>query len=325
MIGCDPRDELSVHEAEFDEPTGIRASGGGIRVATRVAIHVLENVLRSDQVHDGRYSHCFVARRSHFIGAMAPHDLAIAGDGRTFFVSSRYSCVATLSPIHSFQLVWKPDFVTEVVAEDRCHLNGLVLDDGEPAYATAFGESNSIDGWREGVDGTGVVLGIRSGEVVCRGLTMPHSPRLHEGRLWLLNSGSGELGVSPLAASATTSFEPIASLPGYTRGLTFHGDLAFVGVSRPRDDSFAGLALHDRLTNDGHPARTGVAIVDIRSGRCVEWLWLEGEAREVYDVAVLPGVRCPAALPSQSQQALGLVTMERSPEHDPTQFQAPAL
>lgn len=313
LLGCDPRGKLSVDESDFDGPTGVCVNGGSLTLASRMTLHTLENVLRPEQLYEGRFSHCFVARRSHFLGELAPHDLVTATDGRALFVSSRYSCVATASRVHSFEMVWKPSFVTEVVAEDRCHLNGLVLRNGELAYATAFGESNSIDGWRQAVRGGGVVLCVRSDEVICSGLTMPHSPRVHEGRLWLLNSGAGDLGIVRTAASGANAFEPVASLPGFSRGLAFDGDLAFVGLSRPRFESFEGLELQDRL--GGEPeARTGIAVVDLRSRECVEWFWLEGEAREVYDVVTLRGVSCPTALPSDAEQASGLVTMESAPD-----------
>lgn len=306
LVGTDPDGGLSVADAAFEGPTGLCWRNGRLTVAARTALHSLENVLRPEQRYDGRFSHCFLARRSHFVGDLGLHDVAASAD-QTFFVSSRYSCVAIESAIHSFQLAWKPGFVTRIAAEDRCHLNGLALRHGEPAYATAFGESDVIDGWRDEVHGGGVVLDIGAGEVVCRGLTMPHSPRLHDGRLWVLDSGSGALGVVQPTSGV---FESVAFLPGFARGLALVGDLAFVGVSRPRYESFDGLELDDRLDRTGAEARTGVAVVDIDSGRCIEWLWLVDDTREVYDVAALRGVGCAVALTADAEEALGLITME---------------
>ena len=309
LVGCDLRGDLSVTEADFDGPTGVRASHGPLVVAARTALHTMVDVLHPEQLYDGRFSRCFVARKSHFIGELAPHDVALSADG-PLFVSSRYSCVATVSSTHSFRMVWRPRFVTKIVPEDRCHLNGLAVEDGELAFATAFGEADSIDGWRGDVAGGGVVLDTRSGEVVCRGLTMPHSPRVHDGRLWLLNSGAGELGLVRTASSGAAAFEPAASLPGFSRGLAFADEFAFAGVSRPRYESFRGLEVGDRLDRNDEQPRTGVAVIDTRSGERVEWFWLEDQAREVYDVAVLPGGGCAMAFPSDSTEAWGLITMD---------------
>ena len=83
----------------------------------------------------------------------------------------------------------------------------------------------------------------------CIALTtsMPHSPRLYGGRLWLLNSGTGELGVIDRAAGA---FTPVCLCPGYARGLAFIGRHAVIGLSRPRrNQTFAGLALDRRLAD----------------------------------------------------------------------------
>jgi uncharacterized protein (TIGR03032 family) len=308
FVGCDSTGELSIAAADFDGPTGVCASDGSLVLATRNAIVTLRNVLHPEQLYGGRFSHLFVARTSQFLGALSPHDVAIADD--IYFVSSRYSCVAAPSSIHSFSLEWLPSFVTEVVPEDRCHLNGLAVENGELAYATAFGVSNSIDGWRDGRVGGGVALSIRTGEIVCEGLTMPHSPRVHDDRLWLLNSGAGQLGCVRTASSGVGIFEVVASVPGFARGLALVGPFAFCGVSRSRHESFAGLELDDRFAGDHPEARTGVAVIDTRSGDCIEWLWLEGASREVYDIVALPGVRSATAFPADSTEALGLVTMD---------------
>jgi uncharacterized protein (TIGR03032 family) len=124
---------------------------------------------------------------------------------------------------------------------------------------------------------------------------MPHSPRLYDGKLWLLNSGVGELGV---VDPVDGTFTPVCFCPGYARGLAFIGRYAVIGLSRPRrSHTFAGLALDDRLSEKDAVARCGMLIVDIDSGNAVQWVRFEHTIDELYDVAALPRVR---ARPRQS-------------------------
>jgi uncharacterized protein (TIGR03032 family) len=184
--------------------------------------------------------------------------------------------------------------VTRYAAEDRCHLNGLAMDAGRPAYATCVGRSDANEGWREHrVDG-GLVIDVRNNEIVCSGLSMPHSPRVYRGKLWLLNSGTGELGsVDPQRGR----FEPVAFCPGYLRGLSFCGDFAIVGLSKQRQNrSFTGLDLDRRLADKGTSARCAVQVIDLTRGDVVHELRIDGVVEELFDTAVLPGVVNPGAV-----------------------------
>ena len=101
------------------------------------------------------------------------------------------------------------------------------MKDGRAAYVTAVSRSDVVDGWRDHrVDG-GIVIDVNTNAIVAEGLSMPHSPRWHQGRLWLLNSGTGEFGYVDLTAGR---FVPVSFCAGYLRGLAFHGDFA---LSRP--------------------------------------------------------------------------------------------
>lgn len=144
--------------------------------------------------------------------------------------------------------------------EDRCHLNGLALKDGSPAYVTAISSTNVTEGWRDHRQSGGVVIDIESNEIIGRGFSMPHSPRWHNGKFWLANSGTGEFGWVDLTSG---KFEPVAFYPGYVRGAAFHGNHAILGLSRPRDNkTFNGLALDDRLEKEQINARSGLVVVD---------------------------------------------------------------
>ena len=113
-----------------------------------------------------------------------------------------------------------------------------------------------------------------------------------DGKLWVLNSGRGELC---RVDEETGAREVVTFLPGFARGLAFHGPYAFVGLSLPRDGSFSGLELDGELAKRDAEPWCGVQIVDTRNGNIVEWIRLKGEVRELFDVFVLPGVSCPKA------------------------------
>jgi uncharacterized protein (TIGR03032 family) len=250
-----------------------------------------------------------VPRTVHVTGELDAHDVAVDGAGRPIFVNTRFNCLATVSDRYSFEAVWRPPFISALVDEDRCHLNGLAVHRGEPAYVTAVSRSDTIDGWRDRRAEGGVAIDVRSGAIVCEGLSMPHSPRLHDGALWLLNSGTGELGVVHLPANGSKGrFEPVAFCPGFLRGLAFHGRYAFVGLSKPRYRRFEGLALDARLTAADSEPWCGIQVIDLETRSCVDWFRIDGQVAELYDIAVIPGYACPMAVSPGSAEAASVVS-----------------
>ena len=234
----------------------------------------------------GRHDGCFLARQAHFTGSIMAHDLAwCAGD--LWVVNTLFSCLCVLRPEYSFVPRWRPSFISALAAEDRCHLNGLATDEHAPRYVTALGECDTAAGWRPGKASGGCLIDVAFGKVILRGLCMPHSPRLHQGQLWLLDSGRGTLNrCNPARGQVDT----VASLPGYTRGLDCFGRFAFVGLSRIRETSvFGGLPIAERRDE----LRCGVAIVDLGSGQTVAVLQFLSGVEEVFEVKVLPGFRDP--------------------------------
>jgi uncharacterized protein (TIGR03032 family) len=231
----------------------------------------------------------FVPREGRVTGRSDIHDIGmgeIDGARAPVFVNTLFSCLATVSDKASFRPLWRPKFISTLAPEDRCHLNGLAVAGGRPAFATALGRSDAPAGWREGKADGGVLLDVASGEAVAGGLSMPHSPRWHDGRLWVLESGKGEIGVVDLA---TGRVETVAQLPGFTRGLAFAGPYAFVGLSQVRESVFAGIPLGARLKE----RVSGVWVIDLRSGSTAGFLRFEDAIQEIFDVALLPGLRFP--------------------------------
>jgi uncharacterized protein (TIGR03032 family) len=240
------------------------------------------------------YDVAYVPRLAYTTGDLDVHDIAVAADGRVIFSCTLFGCIATVSERASFQPLWRPPFVSALVPEDRCHLNGLAMRAGVPAYVTVVADSDVVDGWRDRRQDGGCVIDVASGEVVARGLSMPHSPRWHRERLWVLNSGTGEVGWIDVA---TGKFEAIAFCPGYLRGLAFFGDHAVVTLSKPRHVTFHGLELDDRLKQRGAEPQCGLQVINLHTGAVVHWLRLEGSlVTELYDVVTLRDVRQPMAL-----------------------------
>jgi uncharacterized protein (TIGR03032 family) len=156
--------------------------------------------------------------------------------------------------------------------------------------------------------GGGVVIDVAEDRVVARGFSMPHSPRLHGGKLWLLDSGTGNFG---FADPASGKFEPVAFCPGYLRGLSFHGNFAIVGLSQPRENkTFAGLPLDEALAKRGAGPQCALMVIDLRSGATVHWLKIEGIVHELYDVVALPGIVRPMALGLKTDEIRRLLTIE---------------
>ena len=255
----------------------------------------------------------YIPRVGFTTGYIDVHDMAVDADGQLVFVNTMFGCLATLSERANFKPLWQPPFLSALVPEDRCHLNGLAMRDGRPAFVTVVSCSDVADGWRDKRQHGGCVLDIASGEIVCTGLSMPHSPRWYRDQLWVLNSGTGEFGKVDLSNG---HFEPIAFCPGYLRGLTFHGDYAIATLSKPRHESFQGLALDDRLSRKGAEPRCGLQIIDLRSGAVAEWLQLDGTlVTELFDSVVLPGVRQPMAVGFKTKEIERLILIENDDVH----------
>jgi uncharacterized protein (TIGR03032 family) len=280
-------DHLNTHFRAFRSPMGLALGDGG-RLAVGTTLQVWEfrdvpEVARRLEPA-GRHDACFLPRVSHVTGNVLVHEMSYGADRELWLVNTRFSCLATLDPEASFTPRWRPPFVTELEPSDRCHLNGMGMVDGRPKYVTALGATDAPAGWRTNKARGGVLMDVDTGETLCRGLSMPHSPRWHGGRLWVCESGAGTIGTVDLS---TGRYEAVAAAPGFTRGLDFAGDLAFVGLSQVRESAvFSGIPITDRLAPGERTC--GVCVVDLRRGAVVGLLKFTSGVQEVFAVAVLP-------------------------------------
>ena len=311
LVGRAPKGGMMINERFFRKAMGIQVSpdGSSILLATLFKLLKFENVLNEGQYINNVFDRCFVPRVTYTTGILDAHDIGAMDDGRIVFVNTRFNCLAVASERHSFNPIWKPPFISKIVDEDRCHLNGMALEKGKPRYVTAVSQSDTVDGWRDRRTDGGVVVDVDTNSVVCEGFSMPHSPRLHQGKLWVLNSGTGELGWVELGANAKAAkFHPIIFCPGFVRGLSFHGKFAFVGLSKPRYERFEGLALDDRLKKTDSEPWCGVQVIDLEKGTCAHWFRIDGPVAELYDVGVVPNASCAMSLGFATQEILQLIT-----------------
>jgi len=294
-------DRINTLFRTFNKPMGVAVAPQRLALGTTTAIWEFHDVpavavkLEPAGTHDA----CFLPRTIHFTGDVQMHEMAWAspdplspggrgqGEGELWFVNTRFSCLCTRSSAYNFVSRWRPPFISALAPQDRCHLNGLGMVNGKPRYVTALGHTDTPAGWREHKKDGGVLIDIESNEVVVAGLSMPHSPRWYNGQLWVLDSGSGSIGIVDRQAGR---YRPLAETPGFTRGLDFFGRFAFIGLSQVRETAvFSGIALTERLAE-----RTcGVWVLDIQTGRRVAFLRFEDAVQEIFAVQVLPGLRFP--------------------------------
>ncbi len=286
---------LNTHFRNLLKPMGLAIEGGKLAIGCSIDIWEFHNIPavcqkldEADENKDSSFKHdaCFLPRRSHTTGDVQIHEMAWV-DGELWFVNTAFSCLATRSEANSFEPRWRPSFVTELVPGDYCHLNGLAMRDGRVRYVTALGETNTPGGWRENKRDGGLLIDVDSNEIITRGLSMPHSPRWYRDQLWILESGNGGFGTIDLD---TGKYREIAQLPGFTRGMSFLGPLAFIGLSQVRESAvFSGIPLVERLEE-----RTcGVWVVNIETGETVAFCRFEDAVQEIFAVEVLAGCLFP--------------------------------
>jgi uncharacterized protein (TIGR03032 family) len=305
---------VNTHFRDFRGPMGFAFERGRFAIGTASEIWEFHDipgvatkldVAKSSALCDA----VFLPRCCNMTGDVHVHEMAwvpqpasasglpTANISELWFVNTRFSCLATRSDIYSFIPRWHPPFVTALTPEDRCHLNGMTLRDGEVRYVTALGDTDCLDGWRKNKRSGGILMDVTSNQIITQGLSMPHSPRWHNGRLWLLNSGDGGIGV---VDEMTGKYEEVCRLPGFTRGFDFAGPFAFVGLSQVRETAvFSGISIAEIPQKD---RCCGVWVVDLRTGQIAGFVKFTDGVQEIFAVRVLAGLRWPEVLNENQKQ-----------------------
>ena len=295
FVGLSPKGDIQMNAQSFPRCMGMWASPD----AQTLYLSHMYQILRFESTQDPALlkrgvDRAYVPRHGFTTGDCDIHDIAANKHGLPVFVNTLYSCLASSSPRYSFEPIWKPKFISKLAPEDRCHLNGLAMVDGQPRYVTCVSKSDVHDGWREHRHDGGMVIDITTDDVVAGGLAMPHSPRFYNGKLYVHNSGHGQFGYVDLK---TGKFEPIAFCPGYLRGMAFIDDFVVVGLSLSRNNiNFSGLPLDDALKKHNAEARCALHIINLNTGSVAHSMRLGGSVQEFYDVITLANTRLPVAL-----------------------------
>lgn len=285
--------DLCFDFCSFEKAMGVTRTPTGLALAAKHQIWSLSGqpALAAQIKPAGQYDIAFLSRSCHITGPVMAHDISWCNQ-RLVFVNTLCNCLASIEGNWSFTPLWIPPFIDDSTPGDRCHLNGVAIaeDGSAPAYVTMHAATNTENGWREHKTSGGVVMEVSSGNMLCQNLSMPHSPRLHRGELYVLNSGEGQL----LRINRHNGDrEVVAELPGYTRGLDLIGNTAIIGLSRIRETAvFGGLPIttkHDQL-------RCGIAFIDLSSGSLQGFCWFETGVEELFAVTTIPGYRSPIAV-----------------------------
>jgi uncharacterized protein (TIGR03032 family) len=292
----------------FNKPMGISFLEDSDKMALACKDEVIVFVNSSELAYSypkkkDTYDALYMPRTTFYTGPLDIHDLSW-GEKGLYAVNSLFSCIVSIDSNYNFTPLWKPPFIKELKSDDKCHLNGLVMINQKPKYATAFNQGDSFQSWRDGVTTDGVLMDIETNEVIAGNLRMPHSPRLFNNQLYMLFSATGEIvKVDPLNGT----YEVVTRLTGFVRGMAYYKDFLFIGLSKLRQNSstFAKLEIAKKSLN------AGIAIIHLPTGSFYGEIKYYTSVDEIYDVQVLPGKIRPNILNTiEPEHKKGLSTPE---------------
>lgn len=300
-------EKISMWMRVFPRPTGLALKHEALVLGTKNQIWTFRPVtgVRDQSGELLPYQVIYSPRESHVTGDIAVHQLGWIED-ELWFVNTRFSCLCTLDRKHSFIPRWKPPFISNITPEDRCHLNGFCLRDGTLAYATALGKSDTKEGWRSLKASGGVVIDVQRDSILAEGLSMPHSPIWHQGKLWVLESGTGALVTIDERSGEKSE---ICRFPGFLRGLTFFDRYAIIGTSKIREkDQFGGLPIEDMYDE----LKCAIYFYDFVQNQTVAFIEFTKGIEELFDIRLLPGVTTPHIIGFEEDTIDGLISLPNS-------------
>jgi uncharacterized protein (TIGR03032 family) len=280
LLSAPSPDRLVQLPRTLEKPMGmaVHSDGKRLAIACKQNVQTFANapeLAANYPKNPGTYDALFLPRATYHTGPMDWHDLAWTDDG-LLGVNTLFSCIARIDDSHHFTPVWTPPTVSEWVGEDRCHLNGLAVRDGEVAYATAFNRGNSAKSWRSELLGHGVLWDVKSNSPLATELSMPHSPRWYNGNLYVLQSALGSIGRVDVH---TGTYQEILRVGSFVRGLALVDHIAFVGISKARTQSSSFAHLNLPVAD-----RCGLLAVDLRSGEIVGEMTWHSSVDELFEV-----------------------------------------
>jgi len=279
-------DKLMQLPRTFPTAMGMAIDDNRLAVATKNTVEILENsesLSKNYPQKPGVYDAMYLPRATYYTGPLDLHDMAFEGKDKLIAVNTNFSCLSYIDQHFNFTPFWQPPFIDDLLPEDRCHLNGMALENGEIKYLTALGKTNIPGGWREHKMQGGIIMEYPTGRIILDGLGMPHSPRIFDGKLYVLNSTQGELiCVDP----ENGTYEVVCRLGGFARGMDRVGDYLFIGVSKLRHNSksFSDLPI-------AKTSFAGVVAVYLPYGSIAGGIKYQMTVDEIYDVKAIKSLR----------------------------------
>lgn len=293
MVFISPKDDnsLTLLPRTFHKPMGFDLKGDRMVLACEDEVILFDNVPEL-AVHypnkPGTYDALFVPRATFYSGRVDMHDIKFCG-ADIFAVNTSFSCLCKITGHHNFIPVWQPDFIDTLASEDRCHLNGLVLEKEQPKYVTALGATNTPQGWRENITTGGILVDVTNNKTILKNLPMPHSPQFYKNGLYLLLSATGQI----VKVDVTNkTYEVIKALEGFCRGMDIIEDYAFIGLSKLRKNSstFAQLDFSEKAVT------AGIKVIHLPTRAFVGEIIFKTSIDEIYEIKVMPHTRRPNIL-----------------------------
>jgi uncharacterized protein (TIGR03032 family) len=294
-ISAPERDRLMQLPRTFSTAMGIALHEDKMAVASKNELVVLKNSKQLAATYPNKkdtYDALYLPRATYYTGQLALHDMVWI-NGKLVATNTLFSCLSEINDDFSFTPVWKPPFISQLVPEDRCHLNGIASVDNKIEFVTALGTTDKASGWRDNKMNGGMLMHAKSGEIIVNNLSMPHSPRIFNKTLYVLNSAQGELlEVDP----KTKKTNLVCKLGGFARGMDKFGDYLFIGVSKLRHNtsSFRDLPI-------AKSSFAGIVIVYLPMKAVIGQIKYETSVEEIYDVKVLKDTIRPNILNTEKE------------------------
>ncbi len=279
----------------FEKAMGLNLKGDKLLIATKDEVIALRNsseLAKHYPPKPNTYDGLFVPRTVYFTGQIDIHDIAWGDQDTIYAVNTSFSTVIKIDHNYSFTPIWTPPFISQLASEDRCHLNGMAMQNGKPKYVSAFNTGDSPRSWKDNITKTGILMDIDNNEYIAQNLPMPHSPRIFDKQLYLLLSATGDLvQINP----ETKEINTVINLGGFVRGMDKCGDYLFVGISKIRENSttFSKLPI---LLKTKH---AGVKIIHLPSAQLVGEITYLNSVEEIYDIHIIPNLIRPNILNTQ--------------------------
>jgi uncharacterized protein (TIGR03032 family) len=303
IILSSKNNELFQTPISFKKPMGIAIQGSKLAVACMDEIIFFsknENIASFVNKENNSYDSVYIERASYNTSTLDIHDLDF-GDGVIWGVNTLFSCLSIFDINYSHRPKWKPPFITKLVPEDRCHLNGMALKDDIPKYVTALSDDDQYQGWRKNKLNTGILMEVPSGDIILSNLAMPHSPRFYNQELYLLESGIGNLIKVNVEEKSS---EVIFNFNCFIRGLTFSNNLAFIGKSKIRENStdFNKLEVKENSLN------AGLIIFCMNTLKVIGEINYTAAIQELYDVQIIENTANAVIITKEIEEYRNIIT-----------------